>query len=69
MLEEGDSQSSLVGSQEVTSIIFFTQTTGRASKKSRNDHAAGVVALKCRKEAWQFQAVKEAFSKQQMCFD
>ncbi len=35
MLEEDVSQSSLVGSQEVTSITSFTQTTGRASKKSR----------------------------------
>jgi hypothetical protein len=41
MLDEDDSQSSLMGSQEVTPTTSFTQTTGRASKKPRNDRAAG----------------------------
>lgn len=40
MLEEGDSQSSLVGSQGVTPTTF-TRTTERASKKPRNKSAAG----------------------------
>ncbi len=41
MLDEDDSQSSAVSSQEVTPTTSFTQTTGRASKKPRNDRAAG----------------------------
>jgi len=41
MLEEDDSQSSLVGSQEVTPTTSFTQTTERLSKKPRNQRAAG----------------------------
>jgi len=41
MLDNDDSQSSLAGSQEVTPTTSFTQTTGRASKKPRNDRAAG----------------------------
>ena len=41
MLDEDDSQSSLVGSQEVTPTTSFTQTTDRASKKPRNQRTAG----------------------------
>ncbi len=41
MLEEADSQSSIAGSQEVTPTTSFTQTTDRASKKPRNQRAAG----------------------------
>ncbi len=41
MLDEDDSQSSAVGSQEVTPTTSFTQTTERASKKPRNQRAAG----------------------------
>jgi len=41
MLDKDDSQSSLVGSQEVTPTTSFTQTTERASKKPRNQRAAG----------------------------
>jgi len=41
MLDQDDSPSSLVGSQEVTPTTSFTQTTGRASKKLRNDRATG----------------------------
>jgi hypothetical protein len=41
MPEEDDSQSSLVGSQEVTPTTSFTQTTERASKKSRNQRVTG----------------------------
>ncbi len=41
MLDKEDSQSSLVGSQEVTPTTSFTQTTERASKKPKNQCAAG----------------------------
>jgi len=41
ILDEDDSQSSLVGSQEVTPTTSFTQTNERASKKPRNQRAAG----------------------------
>ena len=41
MPEEEDSQSSLVGSQEVTPTTSFTQTTERTSKKPRNQRATG----------------------------
>lgn len=40
MLSEVDSQSSFLGSQEVTATTSFTQTTERASKKPRNQRAA-----------------------------
>lgn len=40
LMNEDDSQSSAVSSQEVTSIIFFTQTIEWAFKKSRNQRAA-----------------------------
>ncbi len=38
---EDDSQPSVVGSQEVTPTTSFTETTERASKKPRNQRAAG----------------------------
>ena len=38
---EDDSQSSLVGSQEGTPNTSFTQTTGRVSKRPRNERTAG----------------------------
>ena len=38
---EDDSQSSLMGSQEVIPNTSFTQTTKRASKKPRNQRATG----------------------------
>jgi len=41
MLDKDDCQSSLVSSQEVTPTTSFTQTTERASKKSRNQRGAG----------------------------
>ena len=41
MLSEDDSQSSFLASQEVTPTTSFTQTTERASKKPRNQRAAG----------------------------
>jgi len=41
MLGEDDSQPSVVGSQEVTPTTSFTDTTERASKKPRNQRAAG----------------------------
>jgi len=41
MLGEDDSQSSFLASQEVTPTTSFTQTTERASKKPRNQRAAG----------------------------
>ncbi|MCJ1422333.1 hypothetical protein MMC29_000213 [Sticta canariensis] len=41
MLGEDDSQSSFLVSQEVTPTTSFTQTTERASKKPRNQRAAG----------------------------
>ncbi|MCJ1385854.1 hypothetical protein MMC17_008978, partial [Xylographa soralifera] len=41
MPEEEDSQSSLVGLQEVTPTTSFTQTTERTSKKPRNQRATG----------------------------
>lgn len=41
ILGEDDSQSSFVVSQEITPTISFTQTTERASKKPRNQRAAG----------------------------
>ncbi|MCJ1243334.1 hypothetical protein MMC30_000531 [Trapelia coarctata] len=41
MPEEDDSQSSLVGSQEVTPTTSFTQTTERTTKRPRNQRAAG----------------------------
>jgi len=40
-LDQDDSQSSFIGSQEVTPTTSFTQTTERASKKPRNQRAAG----------------------------
>lgn len=40
-LDEDDSQSGAVGSQEVTPTTSFTQTSDRASKKPRNQRAAG----------------------------
>ena len=41
MLDEDDSQSGAVGSQELTPATSFTQTTERASKKPRNQPATG----------------------------
>jgi len=41
MLEEDESQLSLVGSQEVTPTTSFTQAAERVSKKPRNQRAAG----------------------------
>ena len=41
MLDKDDSQSSVMSLQEVTPITSFTQTTERASKKPRNQRAAG----------------------------
>ena len=41
ILGEDDSQSSFLASQEVTPTTSFTQTTERASKKPRNQRAAG----------------------------
>jgi len=41
LMDEDDSQSSAVSSQEVTPTTSFTQTTERASKKPRNQGAAG----------------------------
>ena len=41
MLEEADSQTSITGSQEVTPTTSFTQATERASKKPKNQRAAG----------------------------
>ena len=38
---EDDSQSSFLGSQEITPTTSFTHTTERASKKPRNQRAAG----------------------------
>ena len=39
--EEDESQLSFLASQEVTPTTSFTQTTERASKKPRNQRAAG----------------------------
>jgi hypothetical protein len=41
MLGEDDSQSSFLSSQEITPTTSFTQTNERASKKPRNQRAAG----------------------------
>ena len=41
MLREDDSQLSFLGSQEITPTTSFTQPTERASKKPRNQRAAG----------------------------
>ncbi len=41
MLDEDDNQSGAVGLQEITPTTSFTQTTERASKKPRNQRAAG----------------------------
>ena len=41
VLEEGDSQSSLLASQEVTPTTSFTQPTEPASKRPRNQRASG----------------------------
>jgi len=41
ILSEDDSQSSFLGSQEITLITSFTQTIEQAPKKPRNQRAAG----------------------------